>query len=176
MFNEQGLLFEDMASALLSLNYQQRRLLDRIAEAYEVDMMDYLRLRKPYMDSNQVRTLVKQGFHLGAHSIDHPLFRLVSIEEQVRQTVQSVTELKHQFGLNHNLFAFPFSAQGVTREYFARIRERMDIDAYFGTNGLGCNPRIPLFDRLAFETANASRLKIEYLSYLRGKVRFRPLN
>ncbi len=169
MFGDHGIPYTDFATNVLALNYLQRDLLDELARAYELSFDEYLTAERPYMASDQVRSLVKDGFHLGAHSIDHPLFRLLPLDEQIRQTEESVKELRRQFGLTQNLFSFPFTAAGVTDGYYAAARSRNLVDAFFGAGHFGFNPEIPVLERMPFDAGTPYFLKNEYLMYIRRK-------
>jgi peptidoglycan/xylan/chitin deacetylase (PgdA/CDA1 family) len=169
LFGDHGIQYTDFVSSVLKLNYHQRGLLDELAKMYEISFEEYLTANRPYMDSEQVRNLVTDGFHLGAHSIDHPLFRLLSIDEQIRQTEESVNGLKHQFGLTQNLFSFPFTAEGVTDEYFESVRRMNLVDVFFGARHFGGNIEIPIFERMPFDASTPQYLKNEYLIYIRRK-------
>ena len=169
LFGDHGIQYTDFVTNVLKLDYHQRGLLDELAKVYELSFEEYLRAKRPYMDSAQVRELLTEGFHLGAHSIDHPLFRLLSIDEQIRQTEVSVNGLKHQFGLTQNLFAFPFTAAGVTDEYYESVRMMKLVDVFLGAGHFGSNVAIPLFERMPFDAGTPHYLKNEYLIYLRRK-------
>jgi peptidoglycan/xylan/chitin deacetylase (PgdA/CDA1 family) len=169
LFGDHGLTYTDFESSILKLNYHQRGLLDDIAKVYELSFEEYLARNRPYMDSVQVRKLITSGFHLGSHSIDHPLFRLLSLDEQIRQTEESLNALKQQFGLTQNLFSFPFTAEGVTDEYYKSIRRTTSVDAFFGAGHFGGNVHIPLLERMPFDEGTPHFLKNEYLIYCRRK-------
>jgi peptidoglycan/xylan/chitin deacetylase (PgdA/CDA1 family) len=156
-------------SSVLKLNYHQRGLLDDLARVYELSFEEYLTAKRPYMNSDQVRKLLREGFHLGSHSVDHPLFRLLSTDEQVRQTKESLNALKQQFGLTRNLFSFPFTAEGVTEKYYELVRGMKLVDAFFGAGHFGYNVEIPIFERMPFDESTPYYLKNEYLIYIRRK-------
>jgi len=52
--------------------------------------------------------------------------------------------LKHQFGLTQNLFAFPFTAAGVTDVYYETVRMMKLVDVFLepGTSAARCNTLI----------------------------------
>jgi len=70
---------------LLTISYSNRHLLDELATLLDYDFGDYLRKKQPYLDSGEIRSLISQGFSLGAHSIDHPEFRFLPESEQLCQ-------------------------------------------------------------------------------------------
>ena len=128
--------FDDIKSGILSITYQQRGLLDEISNVMNIDFSDYLLVNKPYLTSNQINKLIESGFTLGAHSIDHPVYPSLSLEDQLHQTIESVKFVREMFHLSYGVFAFPFSDHNISKEFFARLSYSGLIDLSFGTAGL----------------------------------------
>lgn len=126
----------DLASWLLSVPYEQRAVLDRVAQHLGVDFEAYLRESEPYLTATQTRGLLRDGFAIGAHSIDHPFYAFLDMQEQLRQTVESVRAVRELFQLPYGAFAFPHNDFGVSREFFRRLRESGSVDISFGTGGM----------------------------------------
>jgi peptidoglycan/xylan/chitin deacetylase (PgdA/CDA1 family) len=126
----------DIASRVLGIPYTRRRLLDEIADVVGIDLAAYLRTKAPYLSSAQVIGLLRQGFSIGAHSIDHPEYLSLSLDDQLDQTIESVTRVREMFGLDYGVFAFPFSDHGISAEFFARLSRTSVVDLTFGTAGL----------------------------------------
>jgi len=131
-----GLASAGVSEGILGVDYRRRAVLDRIAEILQVDFRDYLRERRPYLTSAQIRTLIGRGFTIGAHSIDHPYYSALSLAEQLEQTLVSTKGMREKFSLPYGAFAFPHNDTGVTAEFFATIRESGLIDITFGTGGM----------------------------------------
>jgi hypothetical protein len=55
----------------------------------------------------KIKRLISEGFTVGAYSIDHRFYAELSIEEQLRQTKESVNVVTQAFELNYRTFAFP---------------------------------------------------------------------
>lgn len=127
---------ENLASQVLSITYEQRSVLDEIANMMNVDFSGYLRTNKPYLTSDQIDKLIQVGFTIGAHSIDHPMYQALSLEDQVYQTLESVRFVKDTFHLSYGVFAFPFSDQAISKEFFERVSRSKLVDLTFGTAGL----------------------------------------
>lgn len=132
--NEIG--FNDVKQGILSIRYQQRGIIDEIAKHMNMDFSGYLLSHKPYLTSNQINNLVGSGFTIGAHSVDHPLYSSLSLNEQVHQTIQSVKFIRDTFKLNYGVFAFPHSDHNVSREFFTMLSDSGLVDLSFGTAGL----------------------------------------
>jgi peptidoglycan/xylan/chitin deacetylase (PgdA/CDA1 family) len=123
-------------NSLKVINYKNKYILDKIANETDYDFDEYLRVNKPYLTSFQVDDLIKKGFAIGGHSLDHPKYSLITIEEQIRQTLGSVKILRDKFLLDYGAFAFPHSDSGVTKKYFDHIFSSGIVDITFGTGGM----------------------------------------
>jgi hypothetical protein len=88
------------------------------------------------MTSEQIRWLLKQGFTIGSHSIDHPLYATLSLEDQLYQTRVSLRFLEERFQLSYRAFAFPHSDAGVKMDFFHELFEQENLDVSFGTGGM----------------------------------------
>ena len=104
----------------LSIGYRDRGRLEGLAEQVGVDFELFLREYQPYMGLEQLEYLVRQGFHLGGHSMDHPMYGALDLEEQVRQTLESVDWVRLRWG-QAPAFAFPFTDDGVLPTFFEKI-------------------------------------------------------
>ena len=128
--------FDAIESQIVSVEYQRRDLLDQIADIMNLDFNDYLSESEPYLTANQITDLIQNGFTIGAHSVDHPLYSSLTLEDQLYQTVESVRCVREMFHLDYGVFAFPFSDHGISRKFFARLSHSGLVDASFGTAGL----------------------------------------
>jgi len=135
IFQLQVPTLKNTKTAILGVNYQNRHLLDEAAKVLGIDFNEYLLDEKPYLTSEEVRSLIDKGFMIGAHSIDHPRFSDIQFNEQMTQALVSLGKLKEQFALTYNAFAFPFNDTGVTKEFFDQTHYSGVIDISFGTSG-----------------------------------------
>lgn len=131
-----GIPSKDLISGVLSITYQQRNILNEIAKIIEVDFGDYLLRNKPYLTSNNINKLLENGFTIGAHSIDHPLYSLLSLKEQLYQTLESVKLIKNKFCLDYGAFAFPHNDNDVLNTFFIELYNSGLVDVSFGTAGM----------------------------------------
>lgn len=166
LFLQNDIKYCSIPSCVLSIKYWQRELVDSIADILDVDFHDYLLKTKPYLTTDQINKMVNDGFTIGAHSIDHPLYATLIPEEQVRQTIESTSFIRNKFKLNYGAFAFPHSDLSVSKKYFNEIAQRGVVDISFGTSGVieDCvsnnfqrfsleKPLIPAKDILALQSA-----------------------
>lgn len=153
---------------LLGLGYREVETIDQIAAAAQLDFHAFLTDRQPYLSSEDIRDLIGQGFCFGGHSIDHPEYRLIGVEEQVRQTQVSTDWVKRQFDLDYRVFAFPFTDYGVEDAFFETIQKAEMAAVSFGCAGLQPQTRPRHFQRIPFEAgklSGASILKMEMLYF-----------
>lgn len=125
---------EDAEAALRRITWRNRELADNAGELLGLDFDAYLRNERPFMTLDEVGGLVKQGFSIGGHSIDHPYYRELSLEQQLEQTFGSVDFLVDQFGIDYRVFAFPHTDAGVSRAFFeTALGGEKRLDLVFGT-------------------------------------------
>lgn len=135
-FSQHNIKAHDIKSGILAIKYHQRDLINDIERLLNVDVVVYLARHQPYLTSVQINKLIDDGFAIGAHSIDHPLYSDLSLEEQVKQTIDSVRFVRNKYNLCYGAFAFPHSDTGVSKQYFAQIEESGLVDISFGTAGM----------------------------------------
>jgi peptidoglycan/xylan/chitin deacetylase (PgdA/CDA1 family) len=127
---------QDIKQSILKVNYQNRKILDEIAEYLEVNFDYFLKVNQPYLSSEQINNLIQNGFTLGSHSIDHPLYSGLELAEQIRQTEDSQDFINTNFPQEIKAFAFPFTDHGVSSTFFEAIKKDQLLDITFGTAGL----------------------------------------
>jgi len=121
---------------LLKAKYSDNCFLDEIAYSIDFSFNHFLRTQQPYLTTEQIKTLIQQGFCFGAHSINHPLYAHLTLKEQLNQTQYSLYTICKQFNLNYKAFAFPFTDTGIKRDFFTEIYKNNIAEITFGTGGL----------------------------------------
>ena len=164
---------ESLESLMVAIDYRRRDLVDAIAELLNYDVDEYLSTRKPYLTSEQVRQLIGQGFSIGGHSIDHPRYSLLTLQEQVRQTLQSVESVRRQFALDYGAFAFPHGDDSVSDQFFEILRADGRVDVTFGTAGIIKDRRARHFQR--FSTENSGKPVDHVLAWYQARSLFKML-
>jgi peptidoglycan/xylan/chitin deacetylase (PgdA/CDA1 family) len=169
-FRKNNLAFTHDCHGLLSISYANRHLLDELAILLEVDFDHYLEEYRPYLDSSQVTSLIRQGFTFGSHSIDHPEYRFLAEEEQIRQTEESLRTITGKFGMKEKLFCFPFTDYGVKKSFFDKVFDpSKPIDLTFGGAGMKLDSIPRNIQRIPFEGTSLTAKQIlatEYLYYM----------
>jgi peptidoglycan/xylan/chitin deacetylase (PgdA/CDA1 family) len=127
-----------MVRKILNISYDQKNMLDSIAELLDINFETFLKIRKPYLTITQIQELLKQGFQIGTHSLDHPMYSSLSLDEQLRQTIESTKWITDTFNPSYRFFSFPFVDDGVTADFFDKIfnDDHKLIDLSFGSAGL----------------------------------------
>jgi peptidoglycan/xylan/chitin deacetylase (PgdA/CDA1 family) len=155
----------DFTSYLLSIPYEDRGILNELARRLDVDFDAYLRDHAPYLTSDQIRGLLRDGFAIGSHSIDHPLYGSLDLEEQLRQTLESIRAIRERFALAYGVFAFPYNDHGVSREFFRRLGDSGEVEITFGTSGMVEDCVARHLQRLSLEKPPMPAEKIVALEY-----------
>jgi peptidoglycan/xylan/chitin deacetylase (PgdA/CDA1 family) len=141
----------NLAKAVVSLPYRQRSLVESIARMAGIDTRHYLQHERPYLTSEHIFKLIGMGFSIGAHSIDHPLYEDLTLEEQLRQTRESVRYVRKGYHLDYSAFAFPHHDRGVSLRFFEELYGSGELDISFGTGGLISDDWPRNIQRLSFE-------------------------
>jgi len=132
--NESG--GSDIKQAVLHTCYSKQHLLDEAAKLVDLDFDKYLSKERPYLASDEIKDLIKAGFFIGAHSIDHPRYIELSDEEKLYQTVESVRTIRQRFGLQYGVFAFPHSDADISLSLLDKIHRSGIVNATFGNQGM----------------------------------------
>ena len=133
LLGDAGISGRDWSSRTRAVKWSQKAILDEAGHLLDVDFNACLREIKPYLTSTQISSMLQRGFSLGSHSIDHPRYGDIPLDEQISQTKESMTVLAHRFALSTRVFAFPHTDLGVTKKFFATLAEQRIVEATFGT-------------------------------------------
>lgn len=158
---------KEIISKLLIISYSNKDILDHVGDESGIDFSMWLNSNRPYMDDEDIRILIKDGFYIGAHSLDHPYFFELDFEEQKKQVVLSMDRLQEKFRMNYRFFAFPFTDHGVAAELWKVIQH--STDAAFGTAGLKIRLRSNFYQRIPMEKTGSGAenvIKTEYFYFL----------
>lgn len=146
----------DFRSAILSITYQSRHILDQIANILQFDFHEYLKNKKPYLSSEEIRALRQDGFSIGSHSIDHPLYADLPLTEQLRQTQAGTQALEALLGSPIRLFSFPFSETAISDQFFSATTGNTQDLLSFGTISSAHNKAKRFFTRISLERTNTT--------------------
>ncbi len=136
LLRDAGIKGPDLPSRISRVSYRKRHVLDDLGSVLGCDFEAYAASVQPYLTSEQIRDLMNKGFAIGAHSVDHPLFSELGLEEQLFQTHKSLTWLSNRFQYECQSFAFPFTEDGVSQEFFQKAFADGRVVVSFGTHGM----------------------------------------
>jgi peptidoglycan/xylan/chitin deacetylase (PgdA/CDA1 family) len=137
-----GIVGDDVITRIRSIHYRKRHVLDALGTVLGCDFKTYVRTVQPYLTSEQIRLLLKKGFDIGAHSVDHPRFSELGLEDQLTQIMESIEFISTKFDYRCNTFAFPYTDIGISAELFDRVFSAGSLKATFGSGKL-TQGRIP---------------------------------
>ncbi|WP_426477440.1 polysaccharide deacetylase family protein [Chryseobacterium sp. CBSDS_008] len=154
---------------ILSINYQEKDILDRLAEKLEVDFKAYSKEFNPYLSTEQLKELTRKGFGISSHSWDHPKYGDLSLKEQMETTDKTFAYLKEN-GFLYESFAFPFTDFEVRKDFFDELYKNKEIYCSFGCAGVKLDSVKRNFQRIPMEMGESGEqiLKKE-MAYFRLK-------
>lgn len=157
--------------SILKIKYRESLILDKISNILGLDFDEYLKSKKPYLSSKQITELINSNFSIGGHSIDHPDFSELTLNEQIRQSLESVDYLQSKFKINYRTFAFPYRDKNISFEFFGKINGLIDVS--FGTSGFLKDVINNNIQRISFEKwseKSSVLLKYYYLKYIAKRI------
>ncbi|WP_312287551.1 polysaccharide deacetylase family protein [Chryseobacterium gleum] len=154
---------------ILSINYQERNILDQLAEKLEIDFKAYSKEYKPYLSTEELKDLTRQGFGISSHSWDHPKYGDLSLKQQMETTDKTFAYVKEN-GFLYESFAFPFTDFEVKKDFFDELYKNKEIYCSFGCAGIKLDSVKKNFQRIPMEMgeSGAQILKKE-IAYFRLK-------
>ncbi len=161
----------DLEGFVRKINFAQSQFLNDLAVYFNIDFNDYLKKHRPYLSKSELIELKGQGVHIGAHSMNHPMFNQLEHAEQLSELQQSVDWVKANFNQKTDTFAFPFTDYGIGSKFFDTVYnpKKPLAELTFGTAGLKKEKFGHHFQRIPVEDYNTSMqqlLRHQYLYYL----------
>ncbi len=160
---------KNLTKQLLSLTYADQNIIDEISREAQIGFVRYLKKVSPYMTSDEIKQLIVEGFQIGGHSYDHPLYKSISAESQIEQTKKSFIFIEDNFSVKRKYFAFPFSAEGADQGAVEHILTKLKMDMLLGTSGLKNPLDSKIIERIPMEVGKFSAeqiIKNEYSWFL----------
>ena len=123
-------------------------LIDLACTYLEIDVGSYLKENRPYMTTEQLKTLCRDGFKLGAHSITHRYFRSTGLEIIENEAVRSCDFVKGVSGQETVPFAFPFNADDLADDFLDGLSNKIGtLGRMYGSRGIA-NTQRALYNRI----------------------------
>ncbi len=162
--------YENVVKEILKVNHRGEHKLDDIAQIINFDKEVYLKEQKPYLTTDNIKALIKQGFQIGAHSHNHKDYSLLSLDEQLNETRESILFLEKYFNTTNRLFSFPYHDFLISKEFFNVVyqQEKPLLDMSFGSSGLKKDEIKNNFQRIPMEDRKngINFVKWQYVKYL----------
>jgi peptidoglycan/xylan/chitin deacetylase (PgdA/CDA1 family) len=155
---------KDDSNVLSLFEWKNIHIVDDVCALFGVDIPGYLEKEKPYLTSEQVGKMLANGFTIGSHSLNHPLFSEITLEEQCRQVFESFEFLKKQFFLDYFVFAFPHSDINVRYSFYEATDSYVEL--YLGTDRMKADCVKKSRQRFSMENRHLSAEEIFKQNYL----------
>jgi len=140
---------DQMKSTVLSLAFKDESVLNKIAEVIDYNFDHFLRMQQPYMTSQMVDSLIRQGFEVGAHSASHKKFLFLTEEEKIHEIQSSMEFLEKKFSPEIKSFAFPFDDESMSSNIYGKLKSNVDL--FFAAHDLIDDPIPFVFHRFWME-------------------------
>lgn len=142
--------FMDLKRFMLTIRADRLDLLEEICAFCRVDGDEYARSNRPYMNSEQIKSLSERGFIIGSHGKDHSDLQLQSFGEIETQMVESCEKVKDITGVSPVPFSFPFGMNRLDRKQLTDFAGRNPvIGKMYGIKGLKIEP--PFIHRICLD-------------------------
>ena len=168
ILDREGVEGSSVARRISSIPYCQREALDELGTVLGCDFLAYARSVQPYLTSSQISELMRMGFAIGAHSVNHPLYSEETLGEQLLETHQSMDWLSERFGFECQAFALPYRDLGVSHEFFAEVFNHGNLKISFGMDGLRRHYCPRHLNRFSMERTDLPALQILARQYGRA--------
>jgi len=158
----EGKSIQNIVQALKKINQNNISILDNLAHQLNFSFDFFLQKEQPFLSSGQIQSLFKRGFSIGAHSMTHPYYHLLTLTDQVNQTIYSCNYVNDLVGSKNCSFSFPHSDIKLNQELFNELK-KTDIPLFFGIQ----NQKEELKNRM-LHRFNAERPGIKINSQIKG--------
>ena len=150
-------------------NIKNEQIIDEIAAKIHISFADYLRDNTPYLTTDQLKILKKEGFTIGNHSKSHHNFNQLSFQDQKRELAEVNEFLKNKHLAEDLFFAFPFGDHQIENKFFNWMYNEGNIKSSFGVSGLKNDMFQKHHHRILMEYEGHTAeeiIKFEYFYYL----------
>lgn len=158
---------------LKQFSYTEQDILNSIFKVLDIDIEQWLNKHKPYMTIDQILKLKNLGYTIGVHGYNHAEFYHMSPEEQKEDIRKCINWIETNIHPSEYYFAFPFTDDQVTNQFYSEFTGDNKKVVFFGTAGLKNDPLTNSFQRIPVEYPGKKLdvvLKMEVFYYLLKKV------
>jgi len=134
-------------------NHEGRNKIDAIADILNVSWDEVLSTHQPYLTSDQCHGLIRQGFDIGSHGLDHSKLSSLVAAERSRQVLESTHMLVNNFGIKNVGFAFPNGAYAADEPWMGELIEGDKYLKLFFTTAKMKRNAYPCINRLNMDVS-----------------------
>lgn len=164
---EKGQKLKEKINQLHGISYAQKLVLYEVASILGIDFVKMLKTNPLYLSVDEINEMIEGGVAVGAHSMDHPPFQELSLEEQYDQIKESVDWVVDKFNLDYKVFAFPSNDRHIKKSLFEMVKPHVDLT--FGVQGLMKDEFDFHYHRIEIEATGKKAItafKYEYLKLI----------
>jgi peptidoglycan/xylan/chitin deacetylase (PgdA/CDA1 family) len=151
------------------LTHNDQPLIVGLAQLIDLDFANFLKSSQPYLSKRQIKDLISRGFRIGSHSLNHPYFKDIDLNEKKRQIKESFHYLEKELAIKDHYFSFPFSDALVESSFFNWLYKEANCKLSFDISGIKRDFSRYHLHRIPFEqgyTSTQAIVKKEYLYYI----------
>ncbi len=160
----------ELVQKINKLTNREENKLDEIARLLGLNTGEIHKKEKPYMAMEQLKQMESDGFLIGSHSMNHPLFENITLQEQIVQVEKSMEFIHKNFNPEISAFAFPYTDDGVSSSLFDYLDKNEKVDVTFGTAGMKRDHYPKHIQRIPMESqefaGSEAIIRSEYFYYL----------
>jgi peptidoglycan/xylan/chitin deacetylase (PgdA/CDA1 family) len=153
--------FDEIKISLKKLDQSNAEILDTLAVKIDFSFEKYLTEQQPFLTQQQLISLHNRGFFIGGHSMTHPYYNKLLLQEQVAQTKASCNFVNKLLSVNNCCFSFPHTDVGISQHFFEHVRS--SIPLFFGIQ----NQKVELENRV-LHRFNAERPEVNFADQVKG--------
>ncbi|MFH1539635.1 MAG: polysaccharide deacetylase family protein [bacterium] len=157
---------------LKSLDSPDEEVLDKACRLLGVDTKRYLAVNRPYLTTEQVQQMSREGFTFGGHAKTHKRLQLLKnndeIEEEIAGSCMFVKDLTGQESVP---FAFPYDGAGIDTAFLKNLTLKHSfIGPFFDTGKLRETADF-IINRITLDGTNSAADRIVRSAYIRQLAR-----
>jgi len=157
----------ELSELMSAINYAQKSQIDQLVAYANISLHTELKKQPIYVSTADITEMQKCGWAIGAHSLDHPPYGELSIEEQVYQTLESIKRVHQQFNTSEKIMAYPSNDKSLSKKLFEQVGHQYQLS--FGVQGLKQDDIRNHINRIELESSSLctkTALKYEYMKYI----------
>lgn len=157
-------------SKLKEIKFNSAEIVDELAHKINYSFDDFLKTNRPFLTTDNLLSLKKRGFTIGAHSMNHPYYEQLNLTQQLDQTVSSCNYVQQNTTMDKQFFSFPYTDENLPQNLFDELK-KTSIDLLFGVQ----NQKEELNNKMVHRF-NAERPVIKFDHQLKGILLMAAIN